>query len=172
MVRRFVGLTPSARRHSLLLAFDASRCKSLVNVTHSCKFGPRFTLLRRHAQWHGVLMTPLRFHRALSATAVAVAFLFSSTVTAQQNPLLRRHVPEIVTNGQASPTGPVESSRHLQLALSLPLRNEATLDTLLQQIYDPQSPNFHHYLTAQQFTDSFEPSQKDYDAVVQWAKAK
>ncbi len=118
-------------------------------------------------------MKSLRFLKALAASAAVVIVLLSlSTAQAQQNPLMARHVPDVVRNGQATQIGAVESSRHLQLALSLPLRNEAALDTLLAQIYDPQSPMFHHYLTAQQFTDSYGPTQQDYDAVVAWAQSK
>jgi uncharacterized repeat protein (TIGR01451 family) len=42
---------------------------------------------------------------------------------------------------------------------------------LLQDIYDPSSPNFRHYLTTAQFTDQFGPTDDDYQAVVSFAKA-
>jgi len=115
----------------------------------------------------------LRFCKALAASAAVVGLLISpSTTQAQQNPLMARHVPDVIRNGHATQIGAVENSRHLQLALSLPLRNEAALDALLAQIYDPQSPMYHHYLTAQQFTDNYAPTQQEYDAVVAWAQSK
>src|ERR1700748_2954471 len=118
-------------------------------------------------------MKSLRFLKALSASAAVVTLLLIPSATpAQQNPLMARHVPDVVRNGQATQIGAVEESRHLQLALSLPLRNEAALDALLAQIYDPQSPMYHHYLTAQDVTDNYSPTQQDYDAVVAWAQSK
>ena len=110
--------------------------------------------------------------KAACAVAFFVTFAFCSSVQAQQHPLRVKHVPAVVRNGQASAVGQLETGHPLHLVISLPLRNEDALDTLLQQIYDPQSPNFHHFVTSQQFTDSFGPSQQDYDAVVEWAKSK
>ncbi len=59
----------------------------------------------------------------------------------------------------------------LDLAIGLPLRNETELDDLLRQIYDPASPNFRQYLTPEQFTERFGPSEQDYQAVIEFANA-
>jgi len=80
------------------------------------------------------------------------------------------HAHQEVVNGQASLVGHLPGTQHLSLAISLPLRNQAGLDDLLQQIYDPLSPNYRQYLSVQQFTERFGPSQDDYDAVVRFAK--
>ena len=117
-------------------------------------------------------MKSSRFLKAAHVAASFVVFFFCLSLRAQQHSLHVRHVPDVVRNGQASVVGQVETERQLHLTISLPLRNEDTLDALLQQIYDPQSPNFHRYLTPEQFADSFAPSQQDYDTVVAWAKAK
>jgi subtilase family serine protease len=70
-----------------------------------------------------------------------------------------------------TPSGPLPAANRLNLAISLPLRNAAALSNLLQQIYDPNSPQFHHYLTPAQFTAQFGPTQKDYQALITFAKA-
>lgn len=57
----------------------------------------------------------------------------------------------------------------LRLAISLPLRNQAALGNLVQNLYDPASADYHHYLTPAQFTEKFGPTKQDYDAVVQFA---
>src|SRR6185312_5261338 len=44
------------------------------------------------------------------------------------------------------------------------------LTNLLQQIYDPSSTNYHHYLTPEEFTARFGPTEADYQAVVQYAQ--
>src|SRR5665213_1427030 len=117
-------------------------------------------------------MMHFHFQKAAYVAAFFVASAFCVSLQAQQHPLRIEHIPDLVRNGQASATGQLEAEHPMHLVISLPLRNEDTLDTLIQQIYDPQSPNFHRYLTSQQFTDSFGPSQQDYDAVVAWAKSK
>jgi len=42
---------------------------------------------------------------------------------------------------------------------------------LLERLYDPQSPDYHHFLSVQEFTEEFGPTQQDYDAVVHFAQA-
>ncbi len=59
----------------------------------------------------------------------------------------------------------------MSLDIILPLRNQAGLDRLLQEIYDPASPSYRHFLTVPEFTAQFGPSQADYDAVVEFAKS-
>ena len=45
------------------------------------------------------------------------------------------------------------------------------LESFLQELYDPSSPFYRHFLTVQEFTERFGPSQEDYDAVIHFAKA-
>jgi subtilase family serine protease len=78
------------------------------------------------------------------------------------------HLPAVA---QLSPVGKVSGSAHLNLAISLPLRNQAALTNLLREIYDPASPNYHHYLTPAEFTEKFGPSEADYQAVAAFARA-
>jgi subtilase family serine protease len=62
-------------------------------------------------------------------------------------------------------------TQRLSLAIGLPLRNQEELDALLQQLYDPASPNFHHYLTPEQFTARFGPTENDYQLLMDFAKS-
>ncbi|MEO6689214.1 MAG: pre-peptidase C-terminal domain-containing protein [Dokdonella sp.] len=66
---------------------------------------------------------------------------------------------------------PLATSQHLKLALSLPTRNQAELDTFLEQLQDPTSSNYHQYLSVEQYTERFGPSKEDYEEVVSWATA-
>ncbi len=59
----------------------------------------------------------------------------------------------------------------MDLAISLPLRNQEQLDSLLQQLYDPASPRYRHFLTVQQFTEQFGPTAGDYYKVISWARS-
>ena len=55
--------------------------------------------------------------------------------------------------------------------IGLPLRNQQEFTGLLQQIYDPASTHFHHYLTPGQIAELFGPTPEDYQAVVAFAQA-
>ena len=59
----------------------------------------------------------------------------------------------------------------MNLAIGLPLRNTEALTNLLEQVYDPASPNYHHYLTPEQFTQQFGPTEQDYQQVKEFARA-
>jgi kumamolisin len=59
----------------------------------------------------------------------------------------------------------------MRLVLVLPLRNQAALDQFLKELYDPASPSYRQYLTVEEFTTMFGPTQQDYDAVLRWAEA-
>ncbi len=82
-----------------------------------------------------------------------------------------QHLPAAVTNGLAQRVGSVTGSQQLKLGIALPTRNQAELNLLLQNLNDPQSPQFHQYLSPEEFTARFSPSQADYDAVIAWAQA-
>ena len=113
------------------------------------------------------LISPQRF-----ATAI-LAFTLIAAAAAQAEPraLLTSHVPDAVSSGLAPLVGHVPPNQRLSLAISLPLRNEAGLDDLVQQIYDPQSTSYHRYLSVQDFTRQFGPTQSDHAAVLQFARA-
>jgi hypothetical protein len=106
---------------------------------------------------------------ALAAVCVITSSLSTSSVQAQQR-LMTRHVREAVANGRAQYVRAMPPSQQLQLAIMLPLRNQAQLTSLLQDLYNPQSPSYHQYLSVQQFTDGFGATQADVDAVVQFAQ--
>ena len=69
------------------------------------------------------------------------------------------------------PVGRYAGTNQLNLAIGLPLRHPEELTTLLRQINDPASANYRHYLTPGQFTERFGPTEKDYQAVLAFAKA-
>ena len=100
--------------------------------------------------------------------ALVSAAIFSS-VAAPGQVTLHGHVPAAVSRLQA--IGSLPSSDHLQLAIGLPLRNQAGLGGLLEQLYDPASPIYHQFLTPEQFTAQFAPTEKDYQKVIDFAKA-
>lgn len=89
---------------------------------------------------------------------------------AQLLPPLTHHVREVTRNGQAQYVKRLEPSEGMRLVLVLPLRNQAALNNLLQDLYDPSNPSYHQFLTVGEFTRQFGPSQEDYDTVIRWAQ--
>src|SRR5579859_4053461 len=80
------------------------------------------------------------------------------------------NVPAIIKELHLEPVGRLSADTNLNLAIGLPLRNRAALSNLLEQIYDPASTNFHHYLNPEQFAQQFGPTESDYWAVTEFAR--
>jgi subtilase family serine protease len=108
--------------------------------------------------------------RQLLAVSFALTLLMAVTAQAQR-PTLTTHLPQAVSSGVAPLVGHLPATQRLSLAISLPLKDEAGLDQFLQQIYDPQSPDYHHYLSVEEFAERFGPNASDYAAVVDFARA-
>jgi subtilase family serine protease len=104
----------------------------------------------------------------LVVVASAVLFLTSSPAIAQQ--IIHGHMPAALTRLHLQPMGRLTSTNRLSLAIGLPLRNQRALTNFLQQLYDPTSTNYHRYLTPEQFTEKFGPTEKDYQAVIAFAR--
>lgn len=68
--------------------------------------------------------------------------------------------------------GRLPSTNQLHVALCLPLRNTGALTNLLAELYNPGSPNFRHYLSAEEFDEQFSPTREDYASVVTFAQAQ
>lgn len=104
--------------------------------------------------------------------SVGLAFLSAAVfpgVAAPGSIKLHGHVPAVVA--QLRSTGSLPAETDLSLAIGLPLRNKEGMGGLLQQIYDPSSPLYHHYLTPEQFAAQFGPTRQDYQKVIDFAKA-
>ncbi|MGH2503260.1 MAG: S53 family peptidase, partial [Ktedonobacterales bacterium] len=68
--------------------------------------------------------------------------------------------------GAAVRLGPTDQARTLSLSFPLRSHDSASLSALLAAIENPQSPQYHHYLTAAQYAAAFGPSAMQRDAVV------
>ncbi len=78
-------------------------------------------------------------------------------------------VPSVTATLQA--TGALSPSNVLHLVVGLPRHNQRALDQAMQQIYDPSSIRFHHYLTPSQFRQLFGPTGQDYQTLINFANA-
>jgi subtilase family serine protease len=90
-------------------------------------------------------------------------------LSAEARYLAPGHVPKIVKSLQA--TGELPAATQLNLAIGLPLRNTQALEKLAQELYDPSSPAFHHFLTPDEFTAQFGPTDDQYKQVAAFARS-
>jgi len=109
--------------------------------------------------------------KVLVLVAVACCGIFLASPAAPVQQILSGHVPAAVTRLHLLPLSRYAGTNQLTLAIGLPLRNQEALTNLLQQLYDPASTNYHHYLTPEQFAEQFGPRAEDYQAVIAFAKA-
>jgi len=82
--------------------------------------------------------------------------------------VLPGHVPA-VTHRLVS-IGQLPATNQVRLAIGVPLRDEAGLNAFLEEVYDPASTNYQHYLTPEIFADRFGPTTADYELVMAFAR--
>jgi subtilase family serine protease len=111
-----------------------------------------------------------------SAFVYATIFLslltiaFTNPGQAQQT-LMTHHVRDEVANGRAQLVGQLPATQTLRFDIVLPLRDRAGLQNFVKEVQDPTSSSYHQFLTPQEVTARFGPSQEDWDALVAFAKA-
>ena len=85
------------------------------------------------------------------------------TVALTQN----RH-PLALPPHDKGPVPPDLRMNRMILVLAPDASQRASLDALFQSLQDPKSPLFRHWLTPQEFGNSFGVSDSDLDKVLQW----
>jgi subtilase family serine protease len=110
--------------------------------------------------------TGCRLHFTVVLPTLLILILLGSAY-AQQRQALQS---QLVVPG-AQVIGRLPGSEVLHLSMAVPLRNQDQLESLLQELYDPTSSNYRHFLTVQQFTDQFGPTVSDYQRVISFAES-
>src|ERR1700722_10646686 len=108
-----------------------------------------------------VVLFPTNFSNAQSSSSAPIG------VAGRQQ--LHGHLFKELTN--APVIGNMGDSEQMNLAIELPLQNQAALQNLLTALYDPQNPQYRHFLTPSQFNAEFGPSQSDYESVMNFAQS-
>ncbi|HEY3637954.1 MAG TPA: S53 family peptidase [Rhizomicrobium sp.] len=99
----------------------------------------------------------------LRAGLIASAMAIAAMTQASAATLGESIVPQAVAH--ATLAGAVDPSTHLRLQVVLPMRDLAGLRSLLDdQIFNRNSPLYHHYLSVAEFTKRFGPTESDYNA--------
>lgn len=77
-----------------------------------------------------------------------------------------------IASGDIPLVGPLPGNTRVHLMIGLPIQNQAALDTLIQELYDPRSPRYRKFLTPDEFGTYFGVSPDAYDAVTRFAQSK
>jgi hypothetical protein len=112
-------------------------------------------------------------HRRLKkiglAAGVILMLFIGLSAQAQGRKIIHGNRPAVVAGLRA--IRHLADTNHLHLVVGLPLRNQAGLDSLLKELNDPGSTNYHHWLKPEEFAQRFGPAEGDYQKVVNFARA-
>ncbi|HEV2393562.1 MAG TPA: protease pro-enzyme activation domain-containing protein [Verrucomicrobiae bacterium] len=106
--------------------------------------------------------------RSASGAVLVAASLAVFASGGPERQVLPGHVPPAVSRLKVQRA--LAGQERLQLALGLPLRDKAGLTNFLRDLYNPVSPRYGQFLTAEQFTERFGPSLPDYQRVIEFAR--
>ncbi len=99
------------------------------------------------------------------AAGLAKCALAEDKVTIEQ-------MPPAVREGSAQLTGHYNPAQTLRLVFALKPPHLQEEEEFLRQIQDPDSPQFHQYLSQEQWNQRFAPAAEDEQAVVTWAQSQ
>src|SRR5205085_9236046 len=119
----------------------------------------------RHQQWTNTAPAG----RGFGCVWGLMCFLLLPTPTqAAEHQSVRAQVP---SSERGQPVGRLSASRNLEFVMALPLRNREGLTNFLELLYDPNSPQYPQYLTPEEFTQRFGPSERDYQTLIAFAES-
>jgi subtilase family serine protease len=133
------------------------------------------------------MKTTMHFMRAFSLSVFAGVLLCSAVMLAQHStvtPRIQTNVDELslttlsgnvphlaraeFDQGEADPATLLA---HMRLVLSRSSEQQAALDSYLAQLQDKFSPNYHKWLTPEQFGQLYGPADSDIAALVAWLES-
>jgi hypothetical protein len=113
-------------------------------------------------------------------TAALVIALLNATAYASQHQYdsfkgpdmvrLPGHVLPALSKATVIPSKSDAGNQRITLTVVLKLDDEAGFKQYLSEIYDPESPNFQHFLDASEISRRFGPSKESYEAVLAYLK--
>ena len=122
----------------------------------------------------------------LGGSLALASLIFSAPIAKAQS--IPRRITEavneaklVVLRGNTRPEanskndrGPVPDGlrmEHMFLQLQRSPEQERALDLLIDQLHDPKSPNFHHWLTAQEFGQRYGLAAEDLTTITSWLQS-
>ena len=122
--------------------------------------------LRRHPLGSVVFITTTGVLIAASLLAMRMA----ARADPNQSSSLNGNIVPLIAQAQFLQA--TDPNQQLNLSIGLQLRNAPDLDNLLSAIYDPQSSQYHHYLTPDQFNQLFAPTSDQVQQVVAYLQSQ
>jgi pseudomonalisin len=95
--------------------------------------------------------------------AVLICFVLLPASLLAEHPLTEQYRSRSALKGRVNPNYQIRS-----MMFAFELQNQPELERLLQDQQDPDSVNFHRWLTPAQFGERFGVSQAEYQNVVEW----
>src|SRR5579883_2575451 len=80
--------------------------------------------------------------------------------------------PEVHTAEDGGAVADSLGMDHMLLQLQRSPEQEQAAQTFVQQLHDPKSPNYHKWITAAQYAQSFGLAQQDIDTVTSWLRSQ
>lgn len=111
----------------------------------------------------------MRIRTTLLVAVAAAPVLFAQAA----RHILPGHLrPGVTTANDRGRISAARSLRHVTLTLERSPTQEADLQALLARQQDPSSPDFHKWLTPEQFADRFGLPQSDVDQITSWLRSQ
>jgi len=96
----------------------------------------------------------------------------SAAAPAEPSVRLTGHTVPQVLDGRAMRVSHYDPEQKLRLVLAVQPPHMAEEEQFLAELQDPNSPNFHHYLSSEEWDARFAPSVEDEQKVVDWAESQ
>ncbi len=111
----------------------------------------------------------MRIRTTLLAAVAAAPVLFAQPV---RHPLPGHIRPGVTAANDRGRIAAARSLRHVTLTLERSSAQEAGLQALLARQQDPSSPDFHKWLTPEQFADRFGLPESEIDQITSWLRSQ
>ena len=109
--------------------------------------------------------------RAVSIHAIALGLcLASSAIGLANNQKLQKEVPDVI--GRSSKLGHTNASKLLHVTVSLPYGDAAGMQSFVDSVSNPSSPNYHQYITPDEIGQRFGLSDDKVQAVESYLKSE
>jgi subtilase family serine protease len=120
-------------------------------------------------------MRPWKFLLPLLATSLCFAAQPDRITTIDSSSrvaLAKSHHPGAVSEYDQGPVDPSMRLGYITMLMSPSPTQQEALETLLAEQQDPKSPNYHKWLTPQQYAEKFGLNPEDLDKVTTWLKSE
>lgn len=111
-----------------------------------------------------------RLKYIMSAAVIFASFQSFAQTTATLQTIPSR-MPVLIKTAGLTPIGQMDTTAQLNFTIGLQLENQQAFNQLLQNLYDPQSPDYRQFLSHQQAVQEFCPTAAAYQTVVSFVES-